>query len=251
MERHFACTACGKCCFGILPLTLDEALAQADTFPLALAWTPVRQGGRSFDLTADLGATVKLKNRKTAAVQISPISDLPPSFSCPHLTSDGRCAVHTNKPQRCKAMPFNATRTEDDQDDLLLPRPGWTCDVSDTAPVVYRDKRLVERQDFDAERESLLRDARILKPYAAWLMDSVPSLRMEVQRVAMKPSGGRVLVSFATLIPRLPKVDIYAFAARQAPVMRAYAEKTAADPGLAEFHKRYAQGAAEWEKVAL
>ena len=147
-------------------------------------------------------------------------------------------------------MPFSAYRDDKDQDDLMIPRPGWVCDTTDQAPVVYRDKSIIDRQDFEDERQQLVRDAAILKPYAEWLLDSVPSLRMELQKVAMKPAGGRVLVAFSTLIPRLPKVDIYALAEKQIPVMKAFAERTAGDPGLANFHQRYVDSAAEWEKVA-
>jgi hypothetical protein len=53
MERRFSCTARGKCCHGLLPLTIGDALAHADTFPLVVMWTPVRQGGRSFGVTAE------------------------------------------------------------------------------------------------------------------------------------------------------------------------------------------------------
>ncbi len=250
MERRFSCPSCGKCCYGQLPLGLDDALAHADTFPLVMMWTPVRQGGRSFDVTADLGITIQLKKRKLAALQIAPSAYLPPALPCPQLTADGLCAIHATKPLRCKTMPLSAYRDEKDQADLLIPRSDWLCDTSPEAPVVYRDKRIIDRPNFDDERKQLVRDAAILKPYAEWLLDSVPSLRMELQKVAMKPSGGQVVVGFSTLIPRLPKVDIYAFAKKQFPVMKAFAEKTAGDPGLADFHRRYANMAAEWEKVA-
>jgi hypothetical protein len=73
---------------------------------------------------------------------------------------------------------------------------------------------------------------------------------MELYKVATKSSGGRVVVNFSTLITRLPKVDIYAFAKKQLPVMKDFAERTAGDPGLVEFHQRYVDSAAEWEKVA-
>ena len=147
-------------------------------------------------------------------------------------------------------MPFSAYRDEKDQDDLMIPRSGWECDTSDEAPVVYRDKSIVDRQDFEAEREQLVRDAAILKPYAEWLFDSVPSLRPELLKAAMKPVGGRVLVAFSTLVPRLPKVDIYALARKQYPVMKAFAERTAGDPGLVDLHQWYVDSRAEWEKVA-
>ncbi len=250
MERRFSCTACGKCCHGMLPLTIDDALAHADKFPLVVMWTPVRQGGRSFGATVDLGITLQLKKRKLAAVQIAPTAYIPPSLSCPELAEDGLCAIHDRKPQRCRTMPFSAYRDEKDQDDLMIPRPGWECDTSDQAPIVYRDKSIVDRQGFDVERARLVRDAAILKPYAEWLLDSVPSLRPELHKAALKPVGGRVVVAFSTLIPRLPKVDIYAFARKQVPVMKAFAERTADDPGLVNFHQWYVDSHAEWEKVA-
>ena len=250
MERHFSCTSCGKCCYGQLPLTIDDALAHADTFPLAVVWTPVRQGGRSFDATADLGITIELKKRKRAAVRIAPTAYIPPSFPCPELTEEGLCRIHATKPQRCRTMPFSAYRDERDQEDLMLPRSGWECDTSNEAPVFYRDKSIVVRADFEEERQRLVLDAAILKPYAEWLLDSVPTLRMELLKVAMKLGGGQVIVSFSTLIPRLPKVDIYAFAEKQLPVMTAFAERTANDPALRDFHKRYTENMAEWKKVA-
>ncbi|HJO97695.1 MAG TPA: YkgJ family cysteine cluster protein, partial [Rhodospirillales bacterium] len=64
MDRRFSCTACGKCCYGLVPLTIDDALAHADKYPLVVIWTPVRQGGRSFRITADLGITIEIKKHK-------------------------------------------------------------------------------------------------------------------------------------------------------------------------------------------
>lgn len=250
MERRFACPTCGKCCHGQLPLTIDDALAHAGAFPLVVTWTPVRQGGRSFDLIAELGITVPLKQRRKAAVQITPAADIPPGVACPHLTAEGLCAVHATKPQRCRTMPFSAYRDEADQDDLLVPRAGWACDTSAAAPIVYRERAILDRAAFAAERAALVRDAAVLKPYGEWLLDAVPSLRMEIQKVATKPAGGQVVVAFSTLIPRLPKVDAFAFAAAQHPVMKAFASRTAGNPALAACHRRYAEGAAEWETIA-
>jgi len=250
MEHRFACTACGKCCHGLLPLSIEEALAHAGTFPLVMVWTTVRQGGRSFDATAGTGVTIKLKKRRKAAVRIAPTAYIPPAFPCPQLADDGLCRIHDTKPQRCRTMPFSAARSESDQRDLLIPRPGWRCDTSGEAPVVYRDRRVVERREFDNERRLLAGDAAVLRPYAEWLLDSVPTLAMELQKAAMKPAGGHVLVAFASLVPRLPKVDMHDLADKQFPVMRAWAEKTAGDGGLTDFHRRYSDAADEWEKIA-
>lgn len=250
MERRFACTACGKCCHGVVPLTIDDALAHAGRFPLAVAWTTVRQGGRSFDVTAELGITIKLKNRKHAAIRIAPVAHLPPTFPCPELGDDGLCRIHDTKPLRCRTMPVSGYRDETDQDDLLVPRSGWRCETGANAVPVYRDKHLIERTAFDLERAQLRADSATLKPYAEWLIDSAPALAMDLRKAALRPAGGQVLVSFATLVPRLPKVDIHDLADRQLPVMRAFAARTVDSPALAAFHRDYATAAAEWEKVA-
>ncbi|MBL4720975.1 MAG: hypothetical protein JKY20_07585 [Alphaproteobacteria bacterium] len=146
-------------------------------------------------------------------------------------------------------MPFSAYRDEADQDDLMLPKPGWACDTSQDAPVYYRDKAIVERGEFDLERRLLLRDAAILKPYGEWLIASAPNLGVQLRKAALAPRGGQVVTAFSTLIPKLPKVDIYDFAAKQAPVMRSFAEKTAADPALKKLHRYYVDEGASWERV--
>ncbi|HYD29655.1 MAG TPA: YkgJ family cysteine cluster protein [Azospirillaceae bacterium] len=248
MERRFTCTACGKCCFGALPLTLDDALAHAGRFPLAMIWTPVRQGSKAFDLTARLGITVRLPNRKQLAVQIAPTAYIPPSLPCPALNPEGRCSIHATKPSRCRTMPFYPYREEKDQADLLIPRPGWACDTSAAAAVVYRDKAIIDRADFDHERQDLLRQASALRSYAEGLMAMAPWLVQGLVQAAMKPVGGHVVVNFASFLSRLDPGEAAAFARRQHPVLTDFAELTAGEASLKEYHARYT----EWAKdVAL
>jgi len=249
MERHFDCTACGKCCQGWLPLSIDDALSHAERFPLFLLWTPVRPGGKSYDLTAKLGITLQLKKRKQAAVRVTPVSYVPGHTPCPALLPDGLCAVHDTKPQRCKTMPLSGSRAENDQTDLLIPSAGWDCDTSENAAVLYRDKKIVERQEFEAERAQLLGDAQILRPYAEFMLAAAPQVRQDVEKMALRPQGGHVVVNFSTLTPRLPQVDIYAFAAKQLPVMEAFAELTAGNADLKAEHQRYTACADEWRRV--
>ncbi|MFC1673616.1 YkgJ family cysteine cluster protein [Pseudomonadota bacterium] len=249
MQRHFACTACGKCCQGWLPLGLDDALAHADRFPLFLLWSPVRPGGRSYDLTAKLGLTLKLKKRKQAAVRVTPVSYVPSNISCPALGDDGLCAVHETKPQRCRTMPLSGSRAQSDQDDLLIPRPGWECDTSDAAPAVYGDKTILVRDEFEAERAQITKDAEILRPFGQLMLDSLPSLRMDLEKMALRPQGGHVITNFSTLLSRLGQVDIYDFAAKQLPVMEAFADMTAGKADCADEHKRYHACAEDWRRV--
>ena len=97
MERRFHCTVCGKCCYGKLPLTLGDAVANAGRFPLAMLWTTIRQSAKSFAITARLGTTVKLGKRKQVALQVTPVSYMPPSLPCPALAPDGRCSIHADR----------------------------------------------------------------------------------------------------------------------------------------------------------
>lgn len=249
MERRFKCTACGKCCFGWLPLTIGDALAHADRFPLAMIWTPVRQGSKSFSLIGQLGTTVTLPTRRQIAVRISPTAYIPPSLPCPALTPEGLCGIHADKPSRCRAMPFSPYQDESDQVDLLIPRSGWACDTSGAAPVVYRDKKILDREDFDRERKDVFDQAPILRAYADWLLASSPTLTQELARVAMKPAGGHVVFNFSSLIPRLPKVDIFDVARKQLPVMNEFSVRTAGVAALAEYHRHYSKCAAEMERV--
>ena len=100
MPRHFQCTACGKCCYGQLPLTYVDALANANRFPLCLVWTPVRAESRDSARVTQLGFTLALRARQTLAILIMPTVYLPGTFACPALGRDNRCTIHDTKPLR-------------------------------------------------------------------------------------------------------------------------------------------------------
>ena len=249
MERHFQCTACGKCCFGWLPLTVEDAVTHAGRFPLAVVWTPVKPASKAFDITARLGITVRTRDKKQLAVRIVPTGYIPPSMPCPALSSDNLCGIHADKPSRCRTMPFFPYREESDQADLLVPRAGWDCDTSPNAPVVYRDKAVVDRQDFEREQEELRSQTPILRAYGEWLMGSVPGMIDNLTRAAMKPGGGHVAVSFASLLRRLENVDKSAIAEAQLPLLADYLARTADQPKLAEYHRNYDDWAWEIERL--
>ncbi|MGE5548670.1 MAG: YkgJ family cysteine cluster protein [Solirubrobacterales bacterium] len=250
MERRFRCTACGACCHGWLPLTLGDALRHGGRFPLGVAWTPVRQGHRSFDLTARLGTVIPSRDRRKLAVRIAPIAYLPPSIPCPELRSDGLCGIHEDKPARCRAMPFYAYREEGDQSEFLVPRKGWACDTADTAPVVYRDKIIVARAGFDLERKELLAEAPVLRAYADHLLATVTALPDALMRASAKPVGGDVVVSFASLLRRLDHADKAAFAREQSMVLAAFQARVAADAALADYHRNYGEWLRDMQRLA-
>ena len=250
MERRFRCTECGKCCYGWLPLTLKDALSHAGRFPLAVIWSPMRAGASLFDHTARLGARIDLPNGKELAVRIAPTAYIPPTIECPELAADGRCNIYGERPSRCRSMPFSPYRSEEHQEDLLVPREGWECDVSDTAPTVYREGQILDRRNFDFEADELMRQAAIIGPYADWLLQGVPTLMKELTKVSKKRLGGHVVVSFFSLLPRLPNVDVVEFAGRQLPVLNKFLEITAKKQALSEYHRRYREYADELQRVS-
>lgn len=217
MERRFACTVCGKCCRGWLPLTVADALVHAQRFPLAVLWSTVRQGSKAFGLTQKLGFAF---DRKTA-LRITPLAYIPPSLSCPALDTGNRCSIQTEKPLRCRAMPFSADREIVDQDDLLIPRKDWLCDVSEAAPVVYRDGRILGDGDFLAERKALQDQAPVIAGYAESLLKRAPQIRAEIEKLSKRPAGGQMVLKFSTLLRKVPGADLLDFAARQADALRA------------------------------
>ncbi|MQX37717.1 YkgJ family cysteine cluster protein [Roseospira navarrensis] len=242
MTRRFACTVCGKCCVGLLPLTIDEAVARADRFPLALVWTPVRKGAPAYDTLKRLGLEVTLGKNRTVAVLVSPMVYVPPQAPCPDLLEDGRCAVHGTdaKPLRCRAMPFNPRRPEREQKDLLLPRPGWLCDISAEAPEVYRDDTILDRTDFEAEREALRAQAPVLRAYAKSRLSLSPTVLRELDRIDRKKGHtGTVALSFTALLPRLPDVDADAFVRGQRAVLADWLARTSPKGDEAPFHRFY------------
>ncbi len=99
-------------------------------------------------------------------------------------------------------MPFSPYREESDQADLLVPKPGWLCDTTAAAPVVYRDKKIVSREDFDRERRALEDQAVPLRAYADRLMAN-PEVAAAVEKAAKNPRGGYVVLNFSAILPRL------------------------------------------------
>jgi Fe-S-cluster containining protein len=248
-DRHFNCTKCGKCCYGWLPLTLDDALNHAARFPLAMVWTAVPQGAKAFALIARLGISIRLSKRREIAALITPTAYLPPAFPCPELSPEGLCAIQANKPLRCRTMPFYPYRDEADQAELLVPRQGWACDTSLTAPVVYHNKRVVERSSFDLERKELLEQAPMMSAYAEYVFKYMPWIVESLAAIAQKP-GSNVITSLSSFLVAIKQFDVQAIAAQQLPLFKTYAARTSSDAALVEYHRNYAGWAKEMEYLA-
>lgn len=203
-----------------------------------MLWTVVPPGSPSAGLVARLGATVTIGRKKPLPVEVSAVVWLPETMACPELTADGLCGIHATKPQRCRTMPFYAGREEADQAAFLLPRPGWQCDISRAAPAVYDGGVILDRADFDAERQRLEQQAATLRAYATRLVSQSAPLVRDLEVLGKRPGGGRLALAFTGILPRLG-ADTAAFARQQVPVLRGLAARTAEDPAQRRFHDYY------------
>lgn len=247
-ERRFACTACGLCCSGLVPLTVREAIDMADRFPIAMMMTPVKPGTRGQAVTERIGATVVLPPKKRMHLLVTPVSFIPSLMPCPQLTAENLCGVHATKPIRCRTMPFYAYKDEDHQLDMLQPRSGWLCDTSDSAPVVYRDHKIVDRGDFDAERGALTDQAISIRRYMDLLLKHSPIMMARIAKASQSTPTGRVVASFVSYLRYDRSLDLAAFARSQHGILRQWEIKTSGNAKAIEFHTYYREAASELER---
>lgn len=239
MGLHFACTGCGECCYGQLPLTVKDALINAGRFPLALLWTPLRKGSKDFPLVSRLGVSVPLPKHPGLAALVVPTSYIPPAMPCPALGADNLCTIHANKPTRCKTMPFYPYRDEQFQHELLKPGKGWECDTTAGAPIVFQNGKLTQRDDFDQERSDLEEQVPLIRQFASYQFRYNPMLAATLALEAAKSSPGQVVTSLSSFLTATRNPDSQTVARQQQPVLAAYLEKTAGRPEFRGFHAQY------------
>ncbi len=228
-------------------MTIPEAVAHAGRFPLAMVWSPVR-GRTGREPAAGLGLLIPVGQGRLAPVRIAPTAYIPPSRPCPEVRPDGLCAIHPDKPIRCRTMPFIGWRDEDDQTDLLVPRPGWACDIGPAAPEVYADGHILEPEDWQAERAALTADQPAIRRHAEAVLAAEPRLPQILAATLAKP-GGTVVMGFGTLLRSLADVDAAAVARRQKPVLDSFAARTRDDAALADYHTRYCNWASDMARL--
>lgn len=239
MALHFACTACGKCCYGQLPLTVNDALIHAGRFPLALLWTPLRKGSKDYPLVSRLGVSVPLPKHPGLAALIVPTSYVPPGMACPALGPDNLCSIHSSKPTRCRTMPFYPYREEQFQHELLKPRKGWECDISTAAPIVFANGKVVQRNDFDRERRELEEQVPLIRQFASYQFKYNPMLPATLASEAAKSKPGQIVSSLSSFLIATRNPDASVIARLQQPVLAAFLAKTAGVPELNDYHDQY------------
>lgn len=244
-EQRFSCTACGACCYGTLPLSIPEALKWADIFPLAISITPIKSGTRGYASVKDIGVSFSSGSKKLVRLIVTPVAFIPPNMACPKLGLDNLCSIHAEKPQRCRTMPFYAYKDEDSQRDMLVPRQNWKCSTDADAPIVYKDRKVVDCTEFHRERQLLVGQASALQRYVNFLARYDPSFGTRVLTAARAAIPGRVIVSFVSSVRLNKDLDIIGFAHNQQPVLREWLEKTSGDAKAVQFATYYREAMAD------
>jgi len=190
-------------------------------------------------MVATLGTAIKLADRIELAVLIVPTAYIPPSFPCPALGEDNLCGIQGNKPSRCKSMPLYPYREEQYQAELLTPRKGWSCDTSSRAPLIFQEKKVVYRDDFDRERQDLLEQVSVVRRYAEYMLKYSPSLSAGLIKASGKIIAANVVTSLSSFLTATRNRDAEQIADLQSPLLNDYAAKTAGNRQLLDFHRNY------------
>lgn len=216
-----------------------------------MVWTPVRQDSKDFAMVEHLGAVFDLPNRKQLAALIVPTAYLPPMFPCPALGDDKLCGIQADKPLRCRTMPFYPYRDEQYQAELLTPQPGWECDITEAAPIVFESKSITIREDFDQERQALEQQHPQIQRYATYMLKYTPKLIDSLVKASLKAKAGQVVTSLSSFLTATRNPNAKDIAQQQVSVLEEYIVKTASQKELVEFLKYYQLSAKEMGFLAM
>ena len=202
VERHFACTQCGRCCNRAPELELGEAAELADVFVLQLLMRiyslprsasdhltpnqPRDQANTEFYQTKRLlsafaatswPAKVARDGRAVEYIQYLSLSVLPLDFgtgACNAL--DGaRCSIYEQRPLSCRTVPLHYSRAEAfaARDlDRFISAPGYACATDANAPLVISQGRITD-QAMLAGRADALRRAQADRPWKAAIVKAM------------------------------------------------------------------------------
>ena len=252
--RRFACTQCGKCCNRSPEVELSEAAALADVFVFQLMFraysmpiVPVGAASESNQifyqkkrLLAAHAAHKSSKRTKVGGETVEAINYLMISAlamdtspgACAALQS-GRCSIHDRRPLGCRTVPFHHSRPDGlaaSDFDSFVTTPGYTCDTSESAPLFWKEGRIVDEPTLQARADALAVAER-----------DRPWKQAIVRR--MKTSG-----SGAVALPSLQEVEANAGFAAMTTSMRVGWE-IAADAGVIS-HDTY-RAAVEMQLAAI
>jgi Fe-S-cluster containining protein len=160
--RRFSCTACGKCCTRGPEMELGEVTALADRFIVRLLFrlhsVPLQAvSGEAHRHLRHFSAHEEHAGGRALHLTISALPFHAAKDKCPAL--DGtRCGLYERRPLACRTVPFHyaiAARALARAFDQLVKTPGYLCDTSSAAPVVFRGGKVVDPSIAVARQEAV------------------------------------------------------------------------------------------------
>lgn len=183
--KRFACTGCGKCCNRDPEVELAEAAALADAFVFRLMFRPywlpddladfLALGGcdpkasavfhgRKRLLKAFAARTWPVKTRRdgklirhTKYLCVSALALDTRRDACSALRGS-QCGIYERRPLSCRSVPFHYSRVEalaDTHLDEFVATPGYRCDTSESATIVFEDGRIASPEMASARAEAI------------------------------------------------------------------------------------------------
>ena len=169
--RHFSCSGCGKCCTRGPEMELTEATELANKFitrlifrihslPLdtrknrAVAWW--KKSGSSLPMKRALDEArahvmrfsardkVDRDRKRTLHLTISALPVHQAKGACPALKAK-HCSIYESRPLSCQSTPLHYSRPESELTgylDRFTKTPGYECDTSSSAPIVFNGDRI-------------------------------------------------------------------------------------------------------------
>jgi Fe-S-cluster containining protein len=150
-KRHFACTACGKCCNAAPSMSIDEAFDLADIFIMSVE---IHFGQKTVaeDLYEIGHRTLDVDGSPIPAmmnVVVHPLDWSEHTNRCPALVGK-LCGIYDRRPATCRTIPFDiqlaaahVSRSTQWEPEFGI-RHGYECDWTDAAPLVADARGIVD-----------------------------------------------------------------------------------------------------------
>ncbi len=111
--------------------------------------------------------------------------------------------------------------------------------MSDKAPIVFSEHKIVHRIDFDQERHDMLEQVPTIQIFANYLFEYNPMLMATLASEAAKTKPGQIVSSLSSFLTATRDPNARDIAQRQVPVLSSFLEQTAGKRDLEPYDVQY------------
>jgi hypothetical protein len=136
-------------------------------------------------------------------------------------------------------MPFYPYRDERFQHEVMRFKNEWSCETDPSAPLVYADGRVVDRKDFEAERQKILEEVPLMRRYAAYMFKYSPHIVRQLTVASAHPQAKHIVTSLSSFMTAIRYPHMKSIAEKQIPVLDRAITSCHNRPELGEFLRHY------------